>query len=309
MRGHGHWKLNDTAQRYKYCKFTKSYKYGGFIKGILRGVRCTKSLRVLFLHRRPHSCTVLKSSARNYRHSFSRKQAQNARFLWLNTSVLGLFSRKRRSINSGTVFIFNEPAYIHKTERISMMYRGPGFLAVVWYGSFLPPSSASKLSIFIGLPVCRRRRSSLLTGKGRGYARSQTIQPQECLTLYKSFSTLCLPYHPSPLVAPPTRKEHTLQTSRLTFSPMSMLTTSAPPEPGGRYISKLFIHTFMGTNLFWPVMGLECYRLWLFPAAVEKDWQVELCPVKNNKDDRSDPDISNWHCSRHFWRRSLLSEQ
>jgi hypothetical protein len=33
--------------------------YGGFIKGILRGVRCTKSLRVLFLHRRPPSWTTL----------------------------------------------------------------------------------------------------------------------------------------------------------------------------------------------------------------------------------------------------------
>ncbi len=32
---------------------------GGFIKGILRGVRCTKSLRVLFLHRRPPSRTTL----------------------------------------------------------------------------------------------------------------------------------------------------------------------------------------------------------------------------------------------------------
>ncbi len=31
---------------------------GGFIKGILRGVRCTKSLRVLFLHRRPPSWTT-----------------------------------------------------------------------------------------------------------------------------------------------------------------------------------------------------------------------------------------------------------
>jgi hypothetical protein len=31
----------------------------GFIKGILRGVRCTKSLRVLFLHRRPPSWTTL----------------------------------------------------------------------------------------------------------------------------------------------------------------------------------------------------------------------------------------------------------
>ncbi len=31
----------------------------GFIKGILRGVRCTKSLRVLFLHRRLPSWTTL----------------------------------------------------------------------------------------------------------------------------------------------------------------------------------------------------------------------------------------------------------
>jgi hypothetical protein len=35
------------------------YTYGGFIKCILRGVRCTKSLRVLFLHRRPPSWTTL----------------------------------------------------------------------------------------------------------------------------------------------------------------------------------------------------------------------------------------------------------
>ncbi len=35
---------------------------------------------------------------------FSRKQAQNARFQWLNTSLLGLFSRKRGSLNSGTGF-------------------------------------------------------------------------------------------------------------------------------------------------------------------------------------------------------------
>ncbi len=41
---------------------SKKVKYGtsgGFIKGILRGVRCTKSLRVLFLHRRPPSWTTL----------------------------------------------------------------------------------------------------------------------------------------------------------------------------------------------------------------------------------------------------------
>ncbi len=35
------------------------YILGGFIRGILRGVRCTKSLGVLFLHRRPPSWTTL----------------------------------------------------------------------------------------------------------------------------------------------------------------------------------------------------------------------------------------------------------
>ncbi len=42
---------------------------------------------------------------------FSRKQAQNARFLWLNTSVLGLFSRNRGSINSGTGFDLSIPRH------------------------------------------------------------------------------------------------------------------------------------------------------------------------------------------------------
>jgi hypothetical protein len=42
-----------------YCTVNYTIPYGGFIKGILRGVRCTKSLRVLFLHRRPPSWTTL----------------------------------------------------------------------------------------------------------------------------------------------------------------------------------------------------------------------------------------------------------
>ena len=41
-----------------YCTY-RLLSIGGFIKGILRGVRCTKSLRVLFLHRRPPSWTTL----------------------------------------------------------------------------------------------------------------------------------------------------------------------------------------------------------------------------------------------------------
>ncbi len=51
------------ATVHKYCSFihggNSSQPGGGFIKGILRGVRCTKSLIVLFLHRRPPSWTTL----------------------------------------------------------------------------------------------------------------------------------------------------------------------------------------------------------------------------------------------------------
>jgi hypothetical protein len=48
-----------------------------------------------------------------------------------------------------------------------MIYRGPGFL-VVWFGSWpspFPPSSVSKLSLFLSLPACRR---SNLLARERG---------------------------------------------------------------------------------------------------------------------------------------------
>jgi hypothetical protein len=56
--------IYDTSAVYvyfRYCTYSVRGKYtvGGVIKGILRGVRCTKSLRVLFLHRRPPSWTTL----------------------------------------------------------------------------------------------------------------------------------------------------------------------------------------------------------------------------------------------------------
>ncbi len=59
--------------------------FGGFTKGILRGVRCTKSLRVLFLHRRPPSWTTL-------------------------------------VLFSSAVFIFNEPAYFLLTLKKTGSY-------------------------------------------------------------------------------------------------------------------------------------------------------------------------------------------
>ncbi len=54
--------ISSILSRRRRCTQNKQLRcnsYGGFIKGILRGVRCTKSLRVLFLHRRPPSWTTL----------------------------------------------------------------------------------------------------------------------------------------------------------------------------------------------------------------------------------------------------------
>jgi len=69
------------------------------------------------------------------------------------------------------------------TRECWMIYRGPGFLAVVWFGSScpFPPSPVSKLD----------RRHTRRRG-GRGWARSRIIRLQESLVLYKSFNTLWL---------------------------------------------------------------------------------------------------------------------
>ncbi len=81
-----------------------------------------------------------------------------------------------------------------EARKYCMIYRGPGILAVVWFGpsSTPSPSPVSKLSLL--LPVCRR--SSLPAGYGvwggggRGWGRSLIFRRQESLVLYKSFNTL-----------------------------------------------------------------------------------------------------------------------
>ncbi len=74
-----------------------------------------------------------------------------------------------------------------------LLFRGLGFLAVVWFGSsptpFPPLPSASCLSFTVFLCVAVR---AYWRERGRGAgARSQIIRPQESLALYNSFNTLC----------------------------------------------------------------------------------------------------------------------
>jgi hypothetical protein len=73
-----------------------------------------------------------------------------------------------------------------------MMYRGTGFLAVVWFGSspipspLLPSASCLSFSIFLCVAV----RAYWREREGGWWGRSQIIKPWQSLVLYKSFNTL-----------------------------------------------------------------------------------------------------------------------
>jgi hypothetical protein len=71
------------------------------------------------------------------------------------------------------------------------IYRGPGFLAIAWFGSssaplFCPSARCLSFSIFMCVPV------DLTDGGGRGRARSQIIGPQETTELL--YSKGCIHY-------------------------------------------------------------------------------------------------------------------
>ncbi len=71
-----------------------------------------------------------------------------------------------------------------------MIYRGPSFVAVVWFGSS-PFSPVSKLDW--RQTARQRKRDNLLTGHwGREWTRSQIIRRRESPILYKTFNTLWL---------------------------------------------------------------------------------------------------------------------
>ncbi len=83
---------------------------------------------------------------------------------------------------------------IVETSEYWMIYRGPGFLAVIWFGSsptdlpHLPSASCPSFSVF--LHVCRRSKLNYVRG-GKGVG-SQIKWPRESLALNKSFNTLWL---------------------------------------------------------------------------------------------------------------------
>jgi hypothetical protein len=71
-----------------------------------------------------------------------------------------------------------------------MIYRRPGFLAVVWFGSSHSLLSARCFSFSIILCVADRAHSLTGEGRRRGWEGSQMILQRESMVLYKSFNTL-----------------------------------------------------------------------------------------------------------------------
>ncbi len=71
-----------------------------------------------------------------------------------------------------------------------MIYRGPGFLSFVYFGSPPPLPAASCLSFSVFLCVAGRA----YWREGVEGGRCQIIRRRESMVLYKSFNTLCL--HP-----------------------------------------------------------------------------------------------------------------
>ncbi len=90
---------------------------------------------------------------------------------------------------------------IHWSRYYWMVYIGPSFLAVVWFGSPphpLPPPlpSASCLSFSVFLCVAYRAYWRERSGKG-------VIRRRESLILYKSFITLCIAHTTEKLLGQP----------------------------------------------------------------------------------------------------------
>ncbi len=107
-----------------------------------------------------------------------------------------------------------------------MIYLGPGFLAVVWFGFSLTPSPLFRQ--LVSSPFSQSSWTSLLTGgRGRGWGRSQIIQQLESLVLYKSFNTLW--YYP--LTAADSAQALPLTYVRLFFSESVIVCGRDSPRP------------------------------------------------------------------------------
>ncbi len=77
---------------------------------------------------------------------------------------------------------------MHRVREYWMIERGPGSLAIIWFGSSptpFPPLSRQQV-VFLSQSSC------VSPGEGRmGWVKSEIIRPRESLVLYRSFNTLC----------------------------------------------------------------------------------------------------------------------
>ncbi len=78
------------------------------------------------------------------------------------------------------------------TREYWIIYRGPGFLVVVWFDYCATPFSSKSSTNRGHIGSMRKREKQLADGRGgREWGRSQIIRWQENLVFYKSFNTHC----------------------------------------------------------------------------------------------------------------------
>ncbi len=91
-----------------------------------------------------------------------------------------------------------------------MIYRGPCFLAVVWFGSSPPPPPSPPLPSGSSTGDTQEdwERGVGVEGEWVGWGRSQIIRPQESVVLYKSFFFKILWPPLSRILSPPLFAQH-----------------------------------------------------------------------------------------------------
>jgi len=101
----------------------------------------------------------------------------------LHTSLLTDLQSFHAFFQSSLVVVPLDASFVRQwlQQRVLMIYRGSGFLGVVWFGSSPPLPAVSK-------------RDTLVTEEGiRGWGRSQITHWRESLALYETFNALWAP--------------------------------------------------------------------------------------------------------------------
>ncbi len=109
-------------------------------------------------------------------------------------SVVSIFKQLKHTLCMNEHVYFENKCYlfnghIYTSKEYWMIYRGPGFLSVVWFGSLLTPFPTHQQLVSLSQYFYV---SPVELAEGREWTRSQILRPRVNLVFYKSFYSLCI---------------------------------------------------------------------------------------------------------------------